>query len=159
MPTTSPVTTPVSDETLRALSHELVRLGRRRDTAGSPSLVLDASAYKILWLVVEHGPHTLRGLAEYLQLDQSTINRQVHAVIGRGFVERYDDPDSTGMLVRATADGEAAYRQDSEVRTAGLRSIVDTLGERATADLARGLEGFNDAIDEAVDAKLQRDQG
>jgi DNA-binding MarR family transcriptional regulator len=146
----------VTDETLRALHTELVRLGRRRDPGAA--MTLDASAYKILWLVVEHGPHTLRGLAHYLQLDQSTINRQVHAVIGHGHVERYDDPDSSGMLVRATASGEAAYRHDAEIRSEGLRAIVNTLGERSAADLARGLARFNDAIDDAVEASLpQRD--
>ena len=152
MPPTTATASPVTDETLRALHTELVRLGRRREP--SSSMVLDASAYKILWLVVEHGPHTLRGLASYLQLDQSTINRQVHAVIGHGHVERYDDPDSSAMLVRATEAGEAAYRHDAEIRSEGLRSVVNTLGERSAADLASGLSRLNDAIDEAVEASL-----
>lgn len=143
---------PVSDETLRRLHTELVRLGRRRATP--QSALLDASAYKILWLVVEHGPHTLRGLASYLQLDQSTINRQVHAVIAHGFVERYDDPDASGRLIRATEAGAEAYRHDAEIRSEGLRAIVNTLGERSTADLADGLASFNDAIDEAVESSL-----
>ena len=65
--------TPVTDETVRALSTELVRLTRRRDA--SSALVLDASAFKILWLVVEEGPHTLRALADGLQLDQSTLGK------------------------------------------------------------------------------------
>ena len=48
--------TGVSDTTLRALSDELIRIGRRRATE-HPAMVLDASAFKILWLVVESGPH------------------------------------------------------------------------------------------------------
>ncbi|RYB89937.1 MarR family transcriptional regulator [Nocardioides oleivorans] len=143
----------VTDATLTALRHELMRLGRRRETNASVT-DLDASAFKILWLVVEHGPHTLRGLAEGLQLEQSTINRQVHAAVDRGWVERYDDPDSPAMLVRATAPGETAYRVESRARADGLRMIVDTLGERAVADLAGGLARFNDAIEDAVEAKL-----
>ena len=146
--TTSPP--PVTDETLTTLRHELMRLGRRRETHSSAT-ALDGSAFKILWLVIEHGPHTLRGLAEYLHLDQSTINRQVHTAVGHGYVERYDDPESPAMLVRATAAGEAAYRSESEVRAAGLRAIVDTLGEQVAADLAAGLGRFNDAIDDAVE--------
>lgn len=156
MSRTAPAPAPVTDETLRALSNELVRLGRRRETS-SPETTLDASAYKILWLVVEHGPRTLRELAQDLKLDQSTINRQVHAVIGHGYAERYADPESPGMLVRATPAGEAAYRSDSQVRTEGLRGIVNTLGEQVTADLADGLASFNDAIDEAVEDSLRRD--
>lgn len=150
MPRTTTSPPPVSDETLTTLRHELMRLGRRRETHPSAT-ALDASAFKILWLVIEHGPHTLRGLAEYLHLDQSTINRQVHAAAGHGYVERYDDPESPAMLVRATAAGGAAYRRESEVRSAGLRAIVDTLGEQVAADLATGLGRFNDAIDDAVE--------
>ena len=154
MPPTAPLSQ-VSEETLTALSHELVRLGRRRAMSSSDT-ILDASAYKILWLVVEHGPHTLRGLAEYLGLDQSTINRQVRAVVDHGYVDRHDDPDSPAMLIRATPAGVAAYRSDSEVRSNGLRAIVNTLGERSTADLAHGLASLNDAIDDAVEASLGR---
>lgn len=136
----------VSETTLRALGDELIRLGRRRDT-GDAAMTLDGSAYKILWLVVEHGPHTLRDLARGLQLEQSTINRQVHAVIGHGLVERYSDPDSVALLIRATEAGEAAYRQDAAVRAAGLRSVLEVMGERSAAELAVGLAAFNDAID------------
>jgi DNA-binding MarR family transcriptional regulator len=141
----------VTDETLTALRHELMRLGRRRET-GSSVTDLDASAFRILWLVIEHGPHTLRGLADYLQLEQSTINRQVSAAESHGWVERHDDPGCTAMLVRATTAGETAYALESEARTEGLRAIVNTLGDREIADLAGGLARFNDAIDGAIEA-------
>jgi DNA-binding MarR family transcriptional regulator len=117
---------------------------------------LDGSAYKILWQVVVHGPQTLRSLAQALQLDQSTINRQVHAVIDRGYADRFADPDTVGMLIRATPEGEAAYRHDSAIRNEGLRSILDTLGERPAADLASGLAALNDAIDLAVEQAQRR---
>ncbi len=143
--------TPVTDETVRALSTELVRLTRRRDA--SSALVLDASAFKILWLVVEEGPHTLRALADGLQLDQSTINRQVHAVVTRGLAERHEEDGAPAMLIRATSEGEAAYRHDAGIRAEGLREVVDTVGERATADLVAGLALLNDAIDAATERK------
>lgn len=106
--------------------------------------------------MVEHGPHTLRAVAQALQLEQSTINRQVHAVIDRGLVKRYSDPDSVAMLISATAAGELAYRSDSEIRTEGLRAIVDTMGESSTANLAAGLATLNDAIDRAMEATQQK---
>jgi DNA-binding MarR family transcriptional regulator len=142
----------VSDETLAALRHELMRLGRRRETSQTATGV-DASAFKILWVVVEHGPHTLRGLAERLQLEQSTINRQVHAAEGHGLVERREGPAASGMLVHATEAGEAAYAAESQARTEGLRDIVVTLGEEAIARLATGLADFNDAIDDAIEVR------
>ena len=145
----------VSDTTLSALSDELIRLSRRRDS-GDPSMMLDGSAFKILWFVVEHGPHTLRALAHHLQLEQSTINRQVNVAISRGLAERYADPSSVAMLIKATSAGEAAYRHDAKLRGDGLRAIVDTLGERRAADLAEGLAALNDAIDRAVDEVQRR---
>ena len=80
----------------------------------------------------------------------------MHTAVGHGYVERYDDPESPAMLVRATAAGEAAYRNESEVRAAGLRAIVDTLGEQVAADLAAGPGRFNDAIDDAVEMSPPR---
>jgi DNA-binding MarR family transcriptional regulator len=144
----------VSDATSSALSDELIRLSRRRDTA-NPSMMLDGSAFKILWYVVEHGPHTLRALAHHLQLEQSTISRQVNAAIGRGLAERFTEPGSVAMLIRATHEGETAYRHDAKLRSDGLRAILDTLGERRAAHLAEGLAALNDAIDRAVD-EVQR---
>jgi DNA-binding MarR family transcriptional regulator len=140
----------VAEDTLRALSDELIRITRRRAT-DHPSLQLDASAFKILWLVVDSGPQTLRSLAEHLQLEQSTINRQVHAAIDRGLAERYHESRSAALLVRATRDGEAAYRHDAQVRAVGLRAIVETIGEERAACLAADLAALNDAIDQAVD--------
>jgi DNA-binding MarR family transcriptional regulator len=115
-----------------------------------------ALPFKILWLLVEHGPHTLRSLADYLQLEQSTINRQVNAAIDRGFAERYSAPSSAAMLVRATRAGRASYRHDAKMRSEGLRAILDTLGDRRAADLATGLGALNDAIDRAIDEAHRR---
>ncbi len=143
--------TPVTDETLAALRHQLMRLGRLRETSQTATGV-DASAFKILWVVVEHGPHTLRGLAEQLQLEQSTINRQVHAAEGHGLLERREDPAASGLLVQATEAGEATYRAEAQARAEGLRDVVDTLGEARIARLAAGLADFNDAIDDVSPA-------
>ena len=142
---------PVTDETLRRLTDELIRIRRRREV-GDPSMVLDGSAFKILWLLVDHGPHTLRALADHLQLEQSTINRQVKAVLARGLVQRHSEPGSAGKVVTATPAGERAYRHDAELRREGLRTVVAGLGERTTADLAVGLAALNDAIDLAIES-------
>lgn len=145
----------VTDETLAALRHELMRLSRRRDSSGCAT-GLDVSAFRILWVAVEHGPHTLRGLAERLQLEQSTINRQVHAAEGHGLVERREDPAATGLLVHVTPAGEAAYAAESRARAEGLREVVDLMDEAEVVGLAAGLAGFNDAVDAAIEADVSR---
>lgn len=145
----------VTDDTLRRLSDELIRIRRRREV-GDPAMILDGSAFKILWLLVDHGPHTLRALADHLQLEQSTINRQVKVVLARGLAQRHSEPGSAGKLITATPAGERAYRHDADLRHEGLRSVVDGLGERSMADLAVGLAALNDAIDQAIESSGHR---
>ena len=73
----------VEESRLRAIGMELMRLSRRRATA-YPGSVLGDSAFRILLLLVEEGPRSLRELADDLQLERSTMSRQVNAAIGRG---------------------------------------------------------------------------
>jgi DNA-binding MarR family transcriptional regulator len=152
---TTPTSQSVTDETLRRLTDELIRVRRRRDV-GDPAMVLDGSAFKILWLLVDHGPHTLRALADHLQLEQSTINRQVKSVLARGLAQRHSQPGSAGKVITATPAGELAYRHDADLRREGLRTVVAGLGERTTADLAVGLAALNDAIDRAIESAGHR---
>ena len=71
----------------------------------------------------------------------------------RGLAERHEEDGAPAMLIRATSEGEAAYRHDAGIRAEGLREVVDTVGERATADLVAGLALLNDAIDAATERK------
>jgi DNA-binding MarR family transcriptional regulator len=141
---------PDPDARLRALGDELMRVGRRR-TSGYPGSRLEVSAYRLLWVITE-GPATLRELAERLQLDQSTVNRQVNAAIQQGLVERYAVPGSPSRRLRPSEAGWAAYRHDSQVRTAVLAGALDDLGPERAAALVDLLRGFNDAWDERIAA-------
>ena len=86
---------------LRALGDEVLRLSGRR-MATLPGSRLDSSAFRILWRLEECGPLTLREIAEQLQLEQSTINRQVNSAIKHGLVERVPSPGRVGTPVRPT---------------------------------------------------------
>lgn len=88
---------------LRAFGHELMRMVGRRTTAYLGSLLED-SAFRILWLLEESGSMTPRELSEELQLERSTITRQVNAALRLGYVERVDVAGRTGRLVRPTPD-------------------------------------------------------
>ncbi|NED61636.1 MarR family transcriptional regulator, partial [Streptomyces sp. SID10244] len=62
----------------RDLAEELLRMGRRK-TNVVPGTQLEASAFAILWVLSDGRPRTLRELSEELDLEQSTVNRQVNA--------------------------------------------------------------------------------
>ena len=136
------------DRTLRALGDELMRLTRRRATT-YPGSILDPSAFRLLWLLTEGPPRTLRELAEELQLDQSTVNRQVNAAINHGLVERYAVADSASRLVRPTDAGRAAYLHDGKLRAEVYTSVLDELGAERAGALVAELREFNDALDRA----------
>lgn len=139
----------IDDAMLRALGDELIRLNRRRATTYDGAR-LDDSAFKILWLLVETGPMTLKEIAEHLLLEQSTINRQVNAAIDRGLAERFASEAHSARLVRATAAGEADYRHDGALRAAVWRAALAELGASDAAGVIADLKRLNDAFERAT---------
>lgn len=134
------------DDLLRALGAELLRVSRLR-AASYPGSRLDNSAFRILWLLVERGPATQRELSEDLQLERSTVTRQVAAALERGLLERYDDPARSGRVLRPTAAGEDAYRHDGQLRADRLSAALDALGPEVSTQMVEALRAFNDALD------------
>ncbi|MDF9715116.1 winged helix-turn-helix transcriptional regulator [Nocardioides sp. ChNu-153] len=133
---------------LAALGPEVMRLAARRSTSYEGS-VLDQSAFRILWRLVEDGPKSLTDLADELQLERSTVSRQVSAAVTRGLVERTADEDLRVRTVRPTAAGLAAYRNDIALRAAVWGAAVAELGVDRARALAAELRSFNDALDRA----------
>jgi DNA-binding MarR family transcriptional regulator len=136
------------DRVLRELGDELMRLARRR-TQDYPGSELDASAFRLLWLLTEGPPRTLRELADELQLDQSTVTRQVNAAIKHGLVERYAVPDHPSRLLRPTDAGRAAYVHDGALRAEVYHRVLDELGSARSEALVAELRELNDGLDRA----------
>jgi DNA-binding MarR family transcriptional regulator len=130
---------------MRALGAEVMRLTRRRATS-YPGSVLEDSAFRILLVLVEEGPRSLRELADELQLEQSTISRQVSAAVTHGLVERYG---GSPRLVRATRAGREAYLHDGRLRGEVWSRAVAELGPDRGADLVASLHELNEALDRA----------
>jgi DNA-binding MarR family transcriptional regulator len=137
---------------LRALGDEVLRLSARRLSA-LPGAVLESSAFRILWRLDECGPLTLRELSEQLQLDQSTINRQVNSAIKQGLVERVPVPGRGGNPVRPTEAGHEAFQHDGLLRADVMGEAIAELGPGRAEALVDALRAFNDAVDQ-VDPSL-----
>jgi DNA-binding MarR family transcriptional regulator len=138
----------MDERVLRELGDELMRLARRR-TQAYPGSQLDTSAFRLLWLLSEGPSRTQREIAEELQLDQSTVTRQVSAAISHGLVERYAEPGTTGRLLRPTEAGRAAYLRDAELRAEVYQAVLDELGAARAAALVAELRELNDGLDRA----------
>jgi DNA-binding MarR family transcriptional regulator len=128
----------------------LMRLGEatRRATELKPHRALDRSAYVILRLLQAAGPLNVSALADRLNLDGSTVTRQVTALERDGLVQRRPDPrDGRGTVIEPTGTGLA---QVDAVRRA-RREVYDVvLGDWSPSDraqLAAVLERLTDTLD------------
>ena len=139
----------MDDRVLRELGDELMRLTRRR-TQAYPGSQLDTSAFRLLWLLTEGPPRTQRELADELQLDPSTVTRQVSAAISHGLVERYAEPGSHRPA--AAAHRGRAGRRTSRTRGSApkvYQAVLDELGASRSVALVAELRELNDGLDRA----------
>lgn len=128
----------------------LMRLGEatRRSTELKPHRALDRSAYVILRHLQAAGPLNVSALADRLNLDGSTVTRQVTALENDRLVERRRDPsDGRGIVIAPTPTGleqvDAVRRARHDVYDRVLRDWDDADREA----LAKALERFNASLD------------
>lgn len=134
------------DDAARRLEREINALGRHmRARPKSMELTLDRSAYLVLLLLDYTGPSTLREIADTLELEQSTVNRQVNKAIAGGLLEA---SGVTGpRRIQATRAGRAAFQRDREVKLRGISSILGELDELDRESLISGLGALNAALE------------
>jgi DNA-binding MarR family transcriptional regulator len=119
----------------------------RRATPVEAHRSLDRAAYVILRYLAEAGPQNVSALAARLNLDGSTVTRQVSAMERDGLIAREADPsDGRGTLVSATPVG---LRRMSVVRSAREEVYSEMLADwsdRDRTELATLLGRLNKAL-------------
>jgi len=130
----------------RGLVEELLRMRKRRSDEHNGA-ILDGSAFSILWQLNEGPGRTLRELTDALELEQSTVNRQVNAAIKRGYVERYEVEGQVSRLHRPTEEGRRAFEHDGLLRAQRLDRVFSDLAPGTPEGLLAQLKAFNDAYD------------
>jgi DNA-binding MarR family transcriptional regulator len=144
------------DEVLGAIETHiamLMRLGEasRRSTGLKPHRALDRAAYVILRHLQQHGPQNVSALAGRLNLDGSTVTRQVTALQHDGLVERHRDPrDGRGTVIEPTDKGLTQVNAVRQARRALYDKILNDWSPEQRADLAGMLERLTASIDEYV---------
>ncbi|MEV4201435.1 MarR family winged helix-turn-helix transcriptional regulator [Micromonospora globbae] len=146
------ISTEAGDVTLGRIETEvamLMRLGeatRRRTSA--EHRVLDRAAYVILRHLADAGPQNVSALAARLDLDGSTVTRQVSAMQRDGLITREPDPhDGRGMVVSPTPAG---LQRMAAVQAARTRLYGEILADWAPEDrdtLAEMLYRLNQSLE------------
>ncbi|MFC0002956.1 MarR family winged helix-turn-helix transcriptional regulator [Micromonospora siamensis] len=141
------------DVTLSRIETEvalLMRLGEatRRATGTAEHRVLDRAAYVILRHLDATGPQNVSALAARLNLDGSTVTRQVAALQRDGLIDRAPDPtDGRGTVISPTPAG---LHRMAAVQAARVRLYGDMLADWDPADrdnLAEMLRRLNEALE------------
>ncbi|MFF0470676.1 MarR family winged helix-turn-helix transcriptional regulator [Micromonospora zamorensis] len=127
----------------------LMRFGEatRRATGTAEHRVLDRAAYVILRHLDTAGPQNVSALAARLNLDGSTVTRQVSALQRDGLIVRAPDPtDGRGTVISPTPAG---LQRMAAVQNARTRLYGDMLADWSTEDrttLATLLGRLNQAL-------------
>jgi DNA-binding MarR family transcriptional regulator len=132
---------------LAAIERELTLVSRHQPAATAKG-VLERSAYLMLSRIDATGPMTARELATGLQLEISTVTRQVGAMLRERLVERIPDPDGgPARRLRITPTGASRLAADRKRYRAGLATVVAAWPESECADLYRLLRALNEDIE------------
>ncbi|MFI6234022.1 MarR family winged helix-turn-helix transcriptional regulator [Micromonospora sp. NPDC050784] len=127
----------------------LMRFGEatRRATGTAEHRVLDRAAYVILRHLADAGPQNVSALAARLNLDGSTVTRQVSALQRDGLITRTPDPsDGRGTVISPTPAG---LQRMAVVQAARTRLYGDMLADWSPEDrstLAALLGRLNQAL-------------
>ena len=128
----------------------LMRLGEatRRATELKPHRALDRSAYVILRHLQAAGPLNVSALADRLNLDGSTVTRQVTALEKDGLVQRRPDPrDGRGTVIAPTGTGLAQVDAVRKARREVYDVVLGDWSESDRAQLAVTLERLTQTLD------------
>jgi DNA-binding MarR family transcriptional regulator len=141
------------DSALRVIETQvamLMRLGEAtRRSSPRPHRALDRAAYVILRFLQEAGPQNVSAVAAALNLDGSTVTRQIGALHRDGLVVRHPDPqDGRGSVVAASEQGLARVDAVSRARRDIYDQVLRGWSTEERVQLAGMLERLTHDMDD-----------
>jgi DNA-binding MarR family transcriptional regulator len=142
--------TQIEADTIGVIELELLKLVRHLETFGRRSslyLEVDRAGYLALRMLEVMGPVSTKALATALNLDASTVTRQISALESGGFVERRPDPlDGRSSTIMLTEAGHQTMVDVEGERRLGIEDLVCGWAERDKANLGRALSRLNTSL-------------
>ena len=135
----------------------LMQAGRRLRTR-HPEDQVDPSTFPLAKQLMCHEGMRLSDLAAKVELDASTVSRQIKQLEDKGIVERTPDPaDGRASLVRLTASGHHTMQATFRRRFERIKSVLEPWSERDREQLqtlltrlAADLRDANDRSEDGV---------
>lgn len=124
----------------RELASLLQRLDALRRTAEHRYGSLTTAERRLLWLLSDEAPRTLREISTELNLEQSTVNRQVNGAVKAGLVRMVEAQPA--RHVEVTAGGTAAFNADVVGILDGYQDALAAMGQGRAERFTGSLEAF-----------------
>ncbi len=138
------------DDIIGIIELELLKLVRHLETFGRRSslyLHIDRAGYLALRTIEDLGPLSTKALATALNLDASTVTRQIAALEAGGFVARRPDPnDRRSSTILLTAEGRQMMGGVEQERRQGIEALVATWDDGEREVLGRVLHKLNASL-------------
>jgi DNA-binding MarR family transcriptional regulator len=135
------------NDSVELVEHAITILSRTLESA-QKERTLTLSAYLLLGEIVQNGgPLGINDLAQALQLDISTISRQVAALESSGLAERFSDSvDARVSLLQITDLGQTRFQEARKMRYSLFSELLENWPEEDIRQFGIYLERFNRAI-------------
>jgi DNA-binding MarR family transcriptional regulator len=124
--------------------HQLSRRIARLYEADVRALGLKNTQYSLLSYLVKLGPIQPSTLAAEMQLDPSTLTRNLQPLVAQGWIEIKPGPDARSRIIVATEAGRALRAEAQRAWKRSQLTVNDLLGEQRVATL-------HDMIDKCLD--------
>ncbi len=143
---------PPTCPSVEALEYELAFLVRRLEAARRKfNFGLERAHYLLLILLERNDRQSVGALAEQVNLDASTVTRQVAAMKQAGLVDKLDNPDDRrGGFVTISEAGREAAALVRDRRLVRIEDAFDDFSESDRRDFARLIARYNDAMRDAL---------
>lgn len=139
---------PTACPSVRALEFELAFIVRRLEAARRRfDFGLERAHYLLLILLEQQDRQSVGALATQVNLDASTVTRQVAAMKQAGFVDKLDNPDDRrGGFVTLTDAGREAAERTRQRRLERVERAFQDWDEADRREFARLTAKYNDAM-------------
>ena len=140
------------ERSLTEAARAMLRLGVPQ-SALPEGVSIDRAGYWLLVRASERAPVRLSDLAECVELDLSTVSRQMRDLVASGLMVKVPDPhDGRASLLSLSDRGRAVLEAVSEARRDLLAEAMDDWTDEERGALAGGLSRLSAGLQHTRDA-------